>query len=330
MLRTAQLLTCLFLLLATSHASAQELDLDQAKTLVTFERFNLASNVVIAGDSMVIPDSQQDVLMVKELMAAPASPGNTVKIKVSTRPQFVLPLYKNLVALSDPTEDRLLIIDIAKGNVLKNYKFRNSFGPWQMAYHDGVIYGSNRFDRKIVRYDLDRGRELSAWNAGSGPTILKVMGDKLYVVEEGATGIPDDKLAIYNTKTGAVEKRVETEGAVNDMAIYGKKICLVASHIDLMRCGGPDLESWTDFPVAANPYRIEVAGNKVWTLSRGYSGSNDPVAVSLMIDDDNPANSGRVFELGESITNARAFDVNASNTGMVIRGDEKVIWVPIL
>ncbi len=287
-------------------ASAQTLDLKQARKIMTLDEFNVTSNFVANNGQIVIGDTLNDKILVQPIDGSAGS-----EIAGSPQPLFVTNIDSQRVAVSDAMNNLISIYNIQSGRKVSQYnyfepvrRFPQHFGPWQILHHNGTIYGSDRFDAvdfggklhsMITTFDLRTNLPTNTWpldwtrrdstptelNYFSGPEHLAVSEDVLYVIERGHPGNPrDDRLSIFNLKTWERTGRIDIPasgkmGNAYAMHTVQNDICVIFGtpglDVSYLRCGLPHLPSWDqrDLELGATAVDLAKSGNFLFVLLKG-------------------------------------------------------------
>ena len=287
-------------------ANAQTLDLKQARQIMTLDEYNVTSNFVANNGNIVIGDTPNDKIIVQPINGAPAR-----EIAGTPQPLFIANIDSQRVAVSDAMNNLVSIYNIELGRKVSQYnyfepvrRFPQHFGPWQILHHDGIIYGSDRFDAvdsggklhsMITTFDLRTKLPTKTWplnwtrrdstptelNYLSGPEHLAVSDDVLYVIERGHPGNPrDDRLSIFNLKTWERTGRIDIPAAgkmgnAYAMLTMQTDICILFGtpgfEQSYLRCGLPHLSSWDqrDLELGASAVDLAKSGDFLFILFKG-------------------------------------------------------------
>lgn len=321
-------LSLMFALAFAAPAHAASLDLSGARIIATFEEYNLTTNLTAQNGKLLIPDSQRDVLMVRGIADATSY---DVPLSVE-RANFIMPLEGTKVAISDPSFDKITIIDYAARREVSTYTYTDHFGPWHMAYANGVIYGANKGDRLITRYNPNARRALSDYVGGSGPAFLVAANGLLYVDEQGAPGTPgDDRVAWYDTTSGQLKGRLALDGSSNEMIGFGDGVCITLSFSDKVQCGRPDTNTWQEAPGGIDPWGMAVGHGQLWVMSRGEPDQQVPMVITYgMVDGTLTRLAAWKLRGLPNLDLPRSLAYDSQTKTLLVRGIRSVYAIPVV
>jgi hypothetical protein len=287
-------------------STAQTLDLKHARQIMTLDEYNVTSNFVANNGNIVIGDTPNDKIIVQPIDGSSAR-----EIVATPQPLFITNIDSQRVAVSDAMNNLVSVYNIESGRKVSQYnyfepirRFPQHFGPWQILHHEGIIYGSDRFDAvdnggklhsMITTFDLRTSLPTKTWplnwsrrsssptelNYFSGPEHLAVSEDVLYVIERGHPGNPtDDRLSIFNMKTWERTGRIDIPAAgkmgnAYTMLTVQTDICILFGAPGLeesyLRCGLPHLSSWDkrDLELGATAVDLAKSGDLLFVLFKG-------------------------------------------------------------
>lgn len=321
-------LSFVFALVFATPVHAAGLNMKQARIVATFEEYNLTTNLIAHDGKLLIPDSQRDVLMVRGLADA-----TSYEVPLSVeRANFILGLEGTKVAISDPSFDKITVVDYAARRELSTYTYSDTFGPWHLAYYNGVIYGSNKGDQLINRYNPNTRRAQSNYQGGSGPAWLTAHHGKLFVLEQGGIGAPgDDKIAVYDLKAGQVESRELLDGSANEMVAWGEGVCISLSFSNKVQCGKPETKEWLEADAEETPWGLTVGKNQLWVLARGPVGVDETMIITYA-ERDGELKRLAAWKLRgmENLDLARSLAFDERTSTLLVRGIRSVYAIPVV
>jgi len=322
----------LFGVLVASLASpllASEPNFQDLHTVIEFDQYNVALNMLAVDGNLIIADSIKNVIAVRGIANR-----SRRDIMTSQQPSFLLRLHRNLVAVTDPSENQLTIFNWQTGSETFRKQYTQPNSPWHMTFHNGIIYGANRFDRLIMRFVVDSKKELRPLPSGSGTTFMHLRGSSLYVLEEGAPGNPaDDYLAHYDNNYGTLRSRKKIDGALRGATIYNRDhLCMAVDIANYILCLNTEKREWQSAPTHPSPARLVEANGDLWVIARGLQNRDDDVRLEQFrfVEGSLKRIASHDLAILPTLKNARDIAFDATTKSLLVRGNTNVIAIPLV
>jgi hypothetical protein len=359
---------CLMLIVCLCYpqlSSAVRLDLAGSRVRIQSQKYNVTSNFIVSKGRIIMGDTRDDSLMIRSIIAGEQVESN---IPLSPQPLFVVNIDDHRVAVSDTWSDLVFVIDTETSQVLHQHNYAASgqsspphFGPWHLYHHQGVIYGSNRFNAVdsggllyslVTTFDIESGKAMKTWppqwrhrdtspheiNHFSGPAHLVVVDNQLVVIERGHPADPrDDKLSIFDLKSWKRTTRKPVAGNAFEMIQYEDGICLVAGNDGLgeLHCGNPSSEQFPQKSLNVGPLPVSLTQGQehLFVLSKGSSDVEGDEFIKIVGKSEDGSlevlHSINLSGMGK-LDNPRQIAYDSDTAMLVLRTNEQVFAIPVI
>jgi hypothetical protein len=301
---------------------------DECRMAIRFGGETIPSNVT-ALDGYVAAMETNRVTHIHTLHLADLNSGTSNTLEVSEGSLFVKAISDGNVAVSDPFNDILTIVDVRAGKIKETTSPGTMVGPWQLAFSGSILYGANQAKSQIVRYDTTSNRWLSFWPVSPAFTEIAIVGDVLYGVEgdilRGQRTI--QAIDLSNGKAiGSFQFNL-----VRKISLVDDQLCVADSGDAKIFCGTAS-QGFIEFAeVDSSLYGIVEGNGLVWVTSRAVPNVSSARLKAFEINRPGapPVFDAEIHTFVPELIKPTSIAWDSATSSLLIRGDNGIAVLPV-